>query len=157
MFYRMKPAGLVVGLSILALAGCKSVQTHSADVQAASVTNERLTVGTVQREIKVGMSSSDVVMVLGSPNMVTTDSERRESWVYDKISTQQVYSASSGGVNALILGGAGVGAGIVGGAGGAGYSSSSGASSTTQKTLTIVIKYDHENKVRDFAYRYSSF
>lgn len=157
MFYKIMPASFAVGLSILALAGCKSVQTHSADVQAASATDERLTVGTVQREIKIGMSSSDVVMVLGSPNMVTTDSERRENWVYDKISTQQVYSTSSGGVSALILGGAGVGAGVVGGAGGAGYSSSSGASSTTQKTLTIVIKYDHDSKVRDFAYRYSSF
>lgn len=157
MLYKMKPVGLVASFAILALVGCKSVQTHSADVEAASATDERLTVGTVQREIKIGMSSSDVVMVLGAPNMVTTDSERRENWVYDKISTQQVYSTSSGGVNALVLGGAGVGAGIVGGAGGAGYSSSSGASSTSQKTLTIVIKYDHESKVRDFAYRYSSF
>jgi hypothetical protein len=32
-----------------------------------------------------------------------------------------------------------------------------GASSSTQRTLTIVIKFDEGNKVRDFAYRQSSF
>lgn len=157
MMSRRIPITLVLGAALISVSGCKSVGTHSADVQAAATADERITVGTVQREIAIGMSSSDVVMVLGSPNMVTTDSERRENWVYDKISTQHVYSSSSGGVNALVLGGAGVGAGIVGGAGGAGYSSNSGASATTQKTLTIVIKFDHEHKVRDFAYRYSSF
>jgi len=42
---------------------------------------EQMTVAKAQREIKIGMSSSDVVGVLGSPNMVTTDTERRETWV----------------------------------------------------------------------------
>jgi hypothetical protein len=37
--------------------------------------------------------------------MVTTDEERRETWVYDKISTETVVSTSSGGVGSLILGG----------------------------------------------------
>jgi hypothetical protein len=103
------------------------------------------------------MSSADVVGVLGSPNMVTTDSERRENWVYDKISTSRVYSSSAGGVSALILGGGLVGGGLVGGGVGGGYSSSAGASSTSQRTLTIIIKFDKNSQVRDFAYRYSSF
>jgi outer membrane protein assembly factor BamE (lipoprotein component of BamABCDE complex) len=116
-----------------------------------------MTVGKVQREIRVGMTNSDVVEVLGSPNMVTTDEKRRENWVYDRVSTESVYSASSGGVNALILGGVIVGNGLVGGAGGTGYRSGAGAASTTQRTLTIIIKFDEKNRVRDFAYRSSSF
>jgi hypothetical protein len=103
------------------------------------------------------MTNSEVVQVLGSPNMVTTDEQRRENWVYDKVSTETAYSTSSGGVNALILGGALVGPGLAGGLGGAGYSSSAGARSTTQRTLTIIIKYDSQNRVRDFSYRSSSF
>ncbi|MEQ8193035.1 MAG: hypothetical protein RIB59_00960, partial [Rhodospirillales bacterium] len=129
-------------LSAIIIPGCKTALEHSRDVQAANNQGDRITIGTVQKKIRVGMSSSEVVEVLGSPNMVTTDSKRRENWVYDKISTQRVYSESSGGVNALILGGALVGPGLVGGGGGPSYSSSAGAAQTSQKTLTIIIKFD---------------
>jgi hypothetical protein len=77
--------------------------------------------------------------------VVTTDEERREVWVYDKIATDVTYSQSeSGGGLSLILVG-------VGGSG------SSGSKSTSQRTLTVVIKFDKENKVRDFAYHSSKF
>ncbi|MEL0106624.1 MAG: hypothetical protein VW802_06730 [Rhodospirillaceae bacterium] len=147
----------VLGLGLAFIHGCQTAGEHASDVRNARAQGEKLTVGTVQRQIKVGMSSADVVSVLGAPNMVTTDSKRRENWVYDKISTERVFSTSSGGVSTLILGGALVGPGLVGGGGGAGYSSAAGASSTSQRTLTIIIKYDENSKVRDFAYRYSSF
>jgi len=103
------------------------------------------------------MSSAEVVEVLGSPNMVTTDEKRREVWVYDKIATDHAYSTSSGGISALILGGNVGGSGALGGGIGSGYSSGSGAASTSQRTLTVIIKFDEQNKVRDFAYRQSSF
>jgi hypothetical protein len=103
------------------------------------------------------MPGSEVARILGSPNIVTTDENRREVWVYDKIATERVYSTSSGGVSALILGGAAVGGGIIGGAGGPSYSSSAGASSTSQRTLTVIIKYDEKMTVRDFAYHTSRF
>ena len=35
--------------------------------------------------------------------------------------------------------------------------SESSASSTRQRTLTIIIKFDEEKKVRDFAYNYTQF
>ena len=136
---------------LLPLAACASAQDHRADV--SNQDKDRLTVAAAQREIHKGMSSADVVGVLGSPNMVTTDENRRESWVYDKISTEKVYSTSSGGLG-LIFGGAG--GGFLGGLGG-NASSSSGASSTTQRTLTIIVKFDEAGKVRDYAYRSSSF
>jgi outer membrane protein assembly factor BamE (lipoprotein component of BamABCDE complex) len=139
------------------LAACQTPQEHAAAVREAQGAGDKMTVGTVQREIRVGMTNAQVVEVLGSPNMVTTDEQRRESWVYDKISTETAYSQSSGGVNALILGGALVGPGLVGGAGGAGYGSSAGARSTSQRTLTVIIKFDEANRVRDFSYRSSSF
>ena len=135
--------------------GCATVGQHREAVRDDS--NDRLSVGKVQREIRVGMTNAQVVEVLGSPNMVTTDEKRREVWVYDKVATDHAYSTSSGGVSALIL--AGVVGGSSAGAGGLGgsYYSGAGASSTTQRTLTIIIKFDEENKVRDFAYRQSSF
>ena len=99
------------------------------------------------------MSGADVVAVLGSPNMVSTDDERREVWVYDKIATERAYSGSSGGINALILGFGGAAAGGLG----MGGNSSTGASSTSQRTLTVIIKFDKQNKVRDYAYHTSRF
>jgi outer membrane protein assembly factor BamE (lipoprotein component of BamABCDE complex) len=103
------------------------------------------------------MNSAEVVEVLGSPNMVTTDEKRREVWVYDKIATDHAYSTSSGGVSALILGGLAIGSSAMGGGVGPSLSKGSGASSTSQRTLTVIIKFDEQNKVRDFAYRQSSF
>lgn len=132
------------------LGGCTASQ-HRAAVQDDSA--DRVTVGTVQKEIRVGMSGADVVQVLGSPNIVSTDDQRREVWVYDKISTDTAYSTSSGGIMALILG---VGGSTVGGGGGS-FSANSGATSKSQRTLTIIIKFDEGGLVRDFAYHTSRF
>jgi len=56
-------------------------------------------------------------------------------------------------VSALILGGGGG----VGGLGGMGVSGGAGASSTSQRTLTVIIKFGTDNRVRDFAYHQSKF
>lgn len=146
----------VIALSTVVI-GCQSAAEHAAAVRQGQDAGDKLTVGTVQREIRVGMTNADVVQALGSPNMVTTDEQRHETWVYDKIATDTVYSTSYGGVSALILGGALVGDAVVGALPGASYSSSAGARSTTQRTLTIVIKFDGNSRVQDFAYRSSSF
>lgn len=135
----------------LALTACSSASEHAAQVRAND--SDRVSVGKVQREIRIGMSSAEVVTALGSPNMVTTDENRQEQWVYDKIATESVYSNSSGGVGALIIaipGAFGIG-------GGGSTSSNAGARSTTQRTLTVIVKFDKNSKVRDFAYHNSSF
>lgn len=137
--------------SAVLLSGCQTAVQHRTDVQDAST--DRVTVGTVQKEIRVGMSGAEVAQVLGSPNIVSTDESRREVWIYDKIATDRAYSHSSGGVNALLLGFGGSG-GALGGIGG---QKSAGASSTSQRTLTIIIKFDTNGKVRDFAYHTSRF
>lgn len=147
----MKFALIIGGLLSTLLAGCMSAAQHRQAVQ--DDTAERVTVGTVQKEIHVGMSSADVASVLGSPNIVSTDDQRREVWIYDKVATDYVHSSSSGGISALILG---WGSQVAGGAA-PGYSASSGAASTSQRTLTIIIKFDKEGKVRDFAYHTSKF
>jgi len=125
---------------ILTLAVSLAV-TACATTDVSPQNEERLTIAKVQKEIKIGMTSSDVVEVLGSPNMVTTDDERRETWVYDKVSTQVKSTQSEAGVWLLLFG-----------AGGSEYSGSS-----NQRTLTIIVKFDKAGRVRDFAYRTSSF
>lgn len=142
---------VILVLSGLALCGCMTAAEHRAAVQEPG--GDKMTVGTVQKEVHVGMSGAEVAAVLGSPNIVTTDEERREVWIYDKISTEVAYSTSSGGLAALIFGAGG----SVAGGGTASASRDAGASSRTQKTLTVIIKFDEQKKVRDFAYHSSTF
>lgn len=146
------PRNLFMLLPVLFLvAGCETAAFHRAQVQDNST--DRISVGTVQKEIRVGMSGAEVAQVMGSPNIVSTDEQRREVWIYDKIATDHAYSTSSGGVSALILG---FGS-SAGGMGGAGFNAASGASSTSQRTLTVIIKFGSDHKVRDFAYHTSRF
>ena len=132
-------AGIVLAAMLM---GCMPASDHARDVESASDPNNRMTLGSVQRQIRVGMSSADVAAALGSPNMVTTDARRRETWVYDRLSTETVWSSQAGGVNALFL---------------AGISGRTGAVQTTQHTLTVIIQFDEAARVRDFSYRSSSF
>lgn len=148
---------LLFPLFLLTLTSCQTAKQHADDVNAAQGDGERLTVGTVQRKINIGMSTADVIEVMGSPNIVSTDDQRREVWVYDKISSTRVYSRSEGGFNTLILGGALLNGGVVGGGAGSGYTSGAGATTTSQKALTVIIKFDDASKVRDFAYRSTQF
>jgi outer membrane protein assembly factor BamE (lipoprotein component of BamABCDE complex) len=132
---------IALGSIALALSGCypTSLADQQKDMNAAKGEGDNLSIGKVQKEIRVGMSSSDVVSVLGSPNMVTTDEKRRESWVYDKVSTEAMASTSKG-IGFLWF-----------------PADRNAAVSRTQKTLTIVIKFDEKGMVRDFAYNTSKF
>ncbi len=138
---------IVTAMAALLTAGCSATH-HVADVRQADDV-DRLTVGTVQKEIVIGMSAADVASVLGSPNIVTTDNERQETWIYDKISSDVTYSRSSGTIVGLIFGSHGGGAGA--------GTTSAGSSSSSQRTLTVIIKYDGDNRVRDFSYHTSRF
>lgn len=124
-------------IAALLIGGCVSASQHAQEVQNTG----KISVGVVQKQIKVGMSGGDVLQVLGSPNMVSTDDQRREVWVYDKVATDTVQSSSTGWVFAVLAGG----------------QTNAAASSTSQRTLTIIIKFDERNLVRDFAYHSSKF
>ncbi len=133
------------------LAGCASAAYHRADVQDDSV--GRVTLGNVQRQVDIGMSGAEVLSALGSPNIVSTDEYRNEVWVYDKIATDVSYSRSSGGISSLLFGG---GSDVAGAAGG--YSRyGAGAQSRSQRTMTVVLRFDADGRVRDFAYHVTRF
>ena len=141
----------IYGVVVLTLVGCTASQ-HVKDVRSED--SDRVTVGTVQKEIIMGMSAADVAAALGSPNIVTTDEERQETWIYDKISSEVAYSRSRGTVVGLIFGSSG----FFGGSAGLGAGSvSSGATASSQRTLTVIIKFDDVNRVRDFSYHTSRF
>jgi outer membrane protein assembly factor BamE (lipoprotein component of BamABCDE complex) len=130
----------VVGIAATTMTvGCKSVQDNQNDLRSTQERN--ITAGIVKKEIQNGMSGAEVIEALGSPNIVTKDENERETWVYDKIATEASYSQSQNSLF-LILG-------VIG--------NQSGAASTTQRTLTVVIKFDAKGKVASSTYRQSKF
>ena len=151
----LKVRGLIIAAMLLPLIGCMSAHQHYQQTHGAQ--ERQMTVGTVQKEIRKGMSAADVAEVIGSPNIVTTDAEGREVWIYDKISTDVTYSNDSGGLSSILLIGSASGGTGGGGLGSGSYRRSAGAQSKTQRTLTVIIKFDEQNKVRDFAYHSSRF
>jgi outer membrane protein assembly factor BamE (lipoprotein component of BamABCDE complex) len=152
-----KILSLMLILSVSIITGCKSVASHQASIRDNST--DKVSVAKAQARINAGMSGGQVVEVLGSPNIITTDDQRREVWVYDKFTTETAYSTSEGGVSALIIGGWNdppfLDSAITGIA--PSVENKTGAKAVTQRTLTIIIKFDKSNFVRDFAYHTSSF
>jgi len=139
----------IVAIVSVLLSACAA--QHRAAVQDDS--HDRVAVGTVQKEIYVGMSSAEVARVLGSPNIVSTDAQRREVWIYDKLATDTVRSRSKGGANGGIAGFAsGIIYAIV-----PFYYQDADAMSHSQRTLTVIVKFDEQNLVWNFAYHTSRF
>ena len=134
MIYRLT----MLALMLVLLQGCMTPAAHVDSVQ--KTTDKNITTGLVQKEIHEGMSQADVITVLGSPNIVTRDSNGLETWVYDKIRTEQIYSKDSGYGNILVLG----------------YQKESGAQISSQRTLTVILKFK-EGLVNEFSYHGTSF
>lgn len=134
----LKEIGTITCLTI-ALVGCSRAGTHANQLHSNS--EREMTLGIVQKEIKRGMAQADVAEALGSPNIVTKDQEGHETWIYDKIASEVSYSQDSGGIWLILFG----------------YQKSAGARGSTQKTLTVVVKFDEATCVDKVSYNTSRF
>ena len=103
----------------------------------------------IQRSIKAGMTTSEVVESVGSPNLVTRGRNGRESWVYDRFSTE----TSEDGFH---VGGGGMGAGgnVLGAIG---VNGGSKKKTTSQRNLMLMVTFGADGMVETFAYRSSKF
>ena len=137
---------LTVTFLLLFLSHCEKEVRHSPD------NINKLTLGKVQQTLKKGMSQGEIIVALGSPNMVTSDANGLETWVYDKLSTEVNSNSQKKSFN--LLGGV-IGSKIGVGATG-GSSSKNSNTSSSQKTLTVVLKFI-EKKLETYTYNASSF
>ena len=134
----------------------KCIKNPEACVKTTPIQETNLTLGTAQKNIKIGTSQDEVAMALGSPNIVTVDSEGKDTWIYDKVASVTSYNNSGFNIG---LGGLVGGMGNSVGGGGlvnAAYGKNGGNAQSNQKTLTIVIKFTN-SKVSSFQYHMSSF
>ena len=128
---------MIVNVLAVILGGCMSSSDHAR--QLPSYQERNMTVGIVQRDIRKGMTAAAVAEALGSPNIVSKDKDGKESWIYDRLATEAAYSAGSGGILSLLIG-----------------SRNAGAVSSTQTSLTVIIKFVN-GTVSDYSYHSSRF
>lgn len=101
-----------------------------------------LTHGNVQLTLKRGVTTQqDVLDAFGPPNIMTRNASENEVWTYQKHATV-TKSKSSDVYGTIILFG--------GSSGSSGFEQSS-------RTMTLVIKFDKNNKVMDFKSMTTSF
>jgi len=138
----------LVFLFIFAISACFAEDSEIID------NSEKLTLGKIQLTLKKGLSQSEIITAIGSPNMVTKDKQGRETWVYDKLSTEQTKGSNKKGwaIGAVTnCGGDDVGVG-----GGYADQKKSTKIQKSQKTLTVIINFK-ESLVDDYSYHASSF
>ncbi len=87
------------------------------------------------------MCQDKVAYVLGAPNIVTKDKFGREAWIYDKHNTEVSLQESSSDAW-LILGK---------------YAGDTHKSTSVQKTITIIVKFDENSLVDHISYHTSEF
>ncbi len=131
----MKPL-LLIGTSTLLLVGC-AAQTQTPLLQSRQVETEKITLGAVQGQLHEGSSSAEVITALGSPNIIATNPDKTETWVYDKMFTETEISAS--GINLPFSG------------------SVSGARAKSSRTLIVTIKFNKAKTVESIQYRQTSY
>jgi outer membrane protein assembly factor BamE (lipoprotein component of BamABCDE complex) len=114
----------------IGLAGCVTTQGPPlATIPARQVETQRITLGALQMNVKPGVSGDDVIKALGSPNIVTSNSDKTETWVYDKMMVENEVAVGSGAA----------------------------VSTRSTRTMIVRIKFDGNKKVEDVSYRQMSY
>ena len=104
--------------------------------------SNKLTLGMVQSNVVKGANQSEITKVLGAPNIISKDRQGRETWTYDRISREsQAKSASFFSIFNPISWFTGAG------------TASRSSSSTSSKSLTVVITFDANKNVLEYAHQ----
>ncbi len=104
--------------------------------------SNKLTLGMVQSTVVKGANQSEITKVLGAPNIISKDKNGNETWTYDRISREsQAKSASFFSILNPISWFTGAG------------TASRSSSSTSSKSLTVVITFDDNKNVLEYAHQ----
>lgn len=110
--------------------------------QPVTTRNSELTHGNVQMNLKVGATTqTEVLETFGAPNITSIDGSGQEVWTYQRHATVS-QSASAENYWTIIL---------------AGGSQEASGFEQSQRTQTLIIKFDSNKVVSDFRSRSSEF
>ena len=104
--------------------------------------NGPLTSGNIAMNLQVGKTTqAEVLEAFGAPNIVTMDGARNTVWSYQRHATVTQSTSSSSFWTIVLTGGAKRADGF----------------SSSQRTVTLIIKFDANNVISDFRSRTSDF
>lgn len=116
---------LIILFTVLSIVACAPLST----IPARQQETQKLTLGDAQSRLRNGMSGDEVIAVMGSPNIVTQQQDKSETWVYDKNFNE-----------------AEVATGLF-----------SGVATKSQKSFVVTIKFGRDKRVKDISYRQTSY
>jgi outer membrane protein assembly factor BamE (lipoprotein component of BamABCDE complex) len=96
---------------------------------ASQMAADNLTLGTVQQSLYEGMSQGEVQAALGAPNIISRNAEGQEVWTYDKVSKES-------STRFLFFW---------------------TASSSKQRTLTVLITFNEAGRLSEYTYHSTEF
>lgn len=129
-------------LTALTMASVLAACTAAPPAEPVTARNSELTHGNVQLKLKAGATTqAEVLEAFGAPNVTTIDGSGQEVWTYQRAATVQQDSASSDFWTIILAGGGSDASGF----------------ERTQRTMTLIIKFDDADLVSDFRSRSSNF
>jgi outer membrane protein assembly factor BamE (lipoprotein component of BamABCDE complex) len=133
----MFPRLVLIGVAAIALPACAQTETTSEPAP-----NSPLTHGNVQLNIQAGKTSqTEILEKFGAPNITSIDSSGNEVWSYQRQATVQRSSSANNYWTVVLTGG----------------STRTSGFEQTQRTATLLIKFDSNKVVSDFRSRTSEF
>jgi len=100
---------------------------------------ERISIASASR-LSVGDDQTQVIKVLGTPNIITKNKIGNESWVYDKVSNQYEFVQNNNSREFFFQ---------------KPDQRSKGAS--TSKTFIVVIDFNDKSLIKDISYRFTQY
>jgi outer membrane protein assembly factor BamE (lipoprotein component of BamABCDE complex) len=129
---------LLASAVTLFLAGCGSTApTPLIDDRREEA--EKISVASAQK-LKIGDSTTDVIKVLGSPNIITKAKSGHESWVFDLVSEQYELVQNSEKDGLIFT-----------------TKTEKTKSASSIKTFIVVIDFDADNLIANITYRFTQF
>jgi hypothetical protein len=146
-------AALIIPLFLMA--SCTANNFESPASQYPTTQAEGISLGLVRKELKIGTSTQeDVIRRFGSPtNIVMSGSGKGEIWIYDQIRTEAITQLSSQQSSAAI----GAGGGSIGVAAGTRNANSKSFTTSTVRTLTVILDFDPTGKLVDISARQGGY
>ena len=123
-----------------------------------AVAQSGLSYGSVTSQVQKNKTTQlELVQMFGGPSISTTDADGIEVWVYERAVTETERQNRSEGYQAAANLGLFFASVNLGGGGSTGKSTSSGSTSTSFRSLTVIVKFNPNKTVKEYSVRASQF
>jgi hypothetical protein len=109
------------------------------------------------RVVKGKTSQAELVDMFGGPNISTVDSEGLETWVYERSVSQTDAADRSQSWQAAANLGVFFGHGSAGAQAAGGQNASASSTTSSFRSLTVIVKFNPDKTVKDYSVRASQF